>query len=192
MAIGLAEAIGVPFREGLVRDGYAGGRSFILQPVLREIAVRRKLSAVSAHVRGKRVAIGDDSMIRGTTMRVQSEMLREAGAKEIHVVISSPPIIDPCVYGIDMSDPGTLIARRHMRPDGTVDTNAIAKELKVNSVTYLGVEGLKRAVGSAAGAVCTACMTGQYPTRTPERASTFLGTPRLQVPLSISVTTRAT
>lgn len=188
MAIGLAEALCVPFREGFVRDGYAGGRSFILRPELRKVAVQRKLSVVKAHVQGKRVVIGDDSMIRGNTMETIVGMLRNAGAAEVHVVISSPPITDPCVYGIDIGDPNTLIARKHMRPDGTVDTEAIAKELNVDSVTYLGVEGLKRAVRPAIGsAVCTACMTGEYPTRTPARASTFVGIPRMRAPVSSQV-----
>ena len=160
-AIGFAEQTGIPYELGLIKNRYVG-RTFI-QPSqeLREQGVKMKLSAVRGVVEGKRVVMIDDSIVRGTTSRRIVRLLREAGATEVHVRISSPPITNPCFYGIDTSSTSELIA-------ATKTVEEIRKEIGADTLAYLSVEGLLTGVGRSArhknNGQCLACFTGNYPT----------------------------
>ncbi|QQE74929.1 amidophosphoribosyltransferase [Brevibacillus composti] len=160
-AIGFAEATGIPYELGLIKNRYVG-RTFI-QPTqeLRERGVYMKLSAVRKVVEGKRVVMIDDSIVRGTTSSRIVQMLREAGAKEVHVRISSPPVMNPCFYGIDTSTRDELIASSQ-----TVEE--IRRFIGADSLSYLSVEGMLDAIGrrddSPDRGHCLACFTGKYPT----------------------------
>ncbi len=160
-AIGYAEATGIPYELGLIKNRYVG-RTFI-QPsqALREQGVKMKLSAVRGIVEGKRVVMVDDSIVRGTTSRRIVTLLREAGAKEVHVRISSPPIKNPCFYGIDTSSSSELIAAEH-------SIEEIREIIGADSLSFLSVEGIQKSIGreDANGKCgqCLACFTGDYPT----------------------------
>lgn len=155
-AMGYAQASGIPYGFGFVKNRYVG-RSFI-QPTqdLREQAVRLKLAAVRSAVEGKRVVMIDDSIVRGTTCRHLVEMLREAGAREVHMLVSSPPFRFPCFYGTDVSSGDTLIADRL-----TVDETA--REIGADSLGYLSLQSVENMAGDAACGFCTACFSGRYP-----------------------------
>ncbi|MCY9282181.1 amidophosphoribosyltransferase [Bacillus haynesii] len=160
-AIGYAEATGIPYELGLIKNRYVG-RTFI-QPsqALREQGVRMKLSAVRGVVEGKRVVMVDDSIVRGTTSRRIVTMLREAGATEVHVRISSPPIAHPCFYGIDTSTHEELIASSH-------SVEEIRQEIGADTLSFLSIEGLLSGIGRQYEGEncgqCMACFTGKYPT----------------------------
>ncbi|MFN2747949.1 MULTISPECIES: amidophosphoribosyltransferase [Bacillus] len=160
-AIGYAEATGIPYELGLIKNRYVG-RTFI-QPSqsLREQGVRMKLSAVRGVVEGKRVVMVDDSIVRGTTSRRIVTMLREAGATEVHVRISSPPIAHPCFYGIDTSTHEELIASSH-------SVEEIRQEIGADTLSFLSIEGLLSGIGRKYEdencGQCMACFTGKYPT----------------------------
>ncbi|MFP3392495.1 amidophosphoribosyltransferase [Brevibacillus sp. SIMBA_040] len=160
-AIGFAEATGIPYEIGLIKNRYVG-RTFI-QPSqeLRERAVYLKLSAVRKVVEGKRVVMIDDSIVRGTTSNRIVRMLREAGAKEVHVRISSPPVMNSCFYGIDTSTRDELIA-------ATKSIEEIRQIIEADSLSFLSVEGMIEAIGRQDSAPnkghCLACFTGEYPT----------------------------
>lgn len=160
-AIGYAEASGIPYEMGLIKNRYVG-RTFI-QPSqsLREQGVKMKLSPVRGVVEGKRVIMVDDSIVRGTTSKRIVKMLKEAGATEVHVVISSPPIEHPCFYGIDTSTKEELIASSHSVED-------IREIIGADSLTFLSVEGMIEAIGRKGSGEncgqCLACFTGKYPT----------------------------
>ena len=160
-AIGYAEASGIPYEMGLIKNRYVG-RTFI-QPSqsLREQGVKMKLSPVRGVVEGKRVVMVDDSIVRGTTSRRIVRMLKDAGAKEVHVVISSPPIKNPCFYGIDTSKKEELIAN-------SKSVEEIREIIGADSLTFLSVEGMVEAIGrqfpGENRGSCLACFTGNYPT----------------------------
>ncbi|ASJ57121.1 amidophosphoribosyltransferase [Brevibacillus formosus] len=160
-AIGFAEATGIPYEIGLIKNRYVG-RTFI-QPSqeLRERAVYLKLSAVRKVVEGKRVVMIDDSIVRGTTSNRIVRMLREAGAKEVHVRISSPPVMNSCFYGIDTSSREELIA-------ATKSVEEIRRIIEADSLSFLSVEGMIDAIGRTDSAPnrghCLACFNGEYPT----------------------------
>lgn len=160
-AIGYAEASGIPYEMGLVKNRYVG-RTFI-QPSqsLREQGVKMKLSPVRGVVEGKRVIMVDDSIVRGTTSRRIVTMLKDAGATEVHVVISSPPIKNPCFYGIDTSTKEELIASSN-------SVEEIRELIGADSLTFISVEGMLEAVGRVDKdkncGQCLACFTGEYPT----------------------------
>lgn len=161
-AIGFADEAGIPYRPGIARNPYSNGRSFIqANQALREEVVRDKLRVNPAIVEGKRVVITDDSIIRGTTMRTVIRILRDAGATEVHLRISSPPNKWPCFYGMDTGDPKTLLARQH----ATVD--AMCDFLGADSLGFLSQEGLKQAISPRVGQVCMACMDKRYATEVP-------------------------
>ncbi len=161
-AMGFAEATGIPFELGLIKNRYVG-RTFI-QPSqeLREQGVKMKLSAVRKVVEGKRVVMVDDSIVRGTTSRRIVNLLREVGATEVHVRVSSPPVKNPCFYGIDTADRGQLIASNH-----TVEE--IREAINADSLAFLSTEGMIEAIGRTSNAKnrghCLACFTGEYPTK---------------------------
>jgi len=160
-ALGYARASGIPFDYGFIRNHYVG-RTFI-QPAQsrRGLDVRIKLNAIADVVRGKRVVVVDDSIVRGNTSRTRLSMLREAGAREIHLRISSPPIRHPCYFGIDFPTAAELAA--HER---TVEE--VRAMIGVDSLGYLSVEGLLAAVTGPPEHYCAACFTGDYPCAVPE------------------------
>lgn len=161
-AIGFAEESGLPYELGLIKNRYVG-RTFI-QPTqeLRERGVKMKLSPVVQVVKGKRVVMVDDSIVRGTTSRRIVTMLKEAGAAEVHVVISSPPMSNPCYYGIDTSSSEELIA-------STKTVEEIRDTIGADSLTFLSPEGMieatERPFDEQNRGLCLACFTGEYPTQ---------------------------
>jgi len=158
-AIGFSRAIGVPFSEGLIKNRYIQ-RTFI-QPdqELRAQGVRLKFNPL-AEVAGKRLVVVDDSIVRGNTTRQIVQMLFDAGAAEVHVRISSPPVIGQCFYGIDLADPAEMIAA-----DKTVDE--IREYIGATSLAYLSHDGLVEATKRPRSELCRACLTGDYPTAVP-------------------------
>lgn len=158
-ALGYAEESGVPFALGLTRNHYAG-RSFILPTKSeRELAVRMKLHAVEEVVRGKRIAIVDDSLVRGTTSGIIVRLLKEAGAKEVHLRLSSPELRWPCYYGIDIPTREELISNR-------LDSAGIAEHTGADSVRFLPLAVMRACLHAPEGEYCCACFDGAYPTRT--------------------------
>jgi amidophosphoribosyltransferase len=156
-ALGFARGSGLPFEWGLIRNHYVG-RTFI-QPRQgqRSLGVKIKLNPVRQVIEGRRVVLIDDSIVRGTTSRKIVRMVREAGAREVHIRISSPPTIGPCYYGIDTPLKSELIASSH-------STAEIRRFIEADSLAYLSHEGLLKAGGDAAGRRhCTACFSGRYP-----------------------------
>ena len=154
--IGYAERAGITFEKGLVRNHYVG-RTFIEpKDSIRHFGVKIKLNAIREIIDGKRVVVVDDSIVRGTTSRKIIKMIRNAGAEEVHMRISSPPTICPCYYGIDTPSKEELIASEY-----TVEE--INRFLTSDSLGYLSVDGMFRAVKEAGGSFCTACFTGEYP-----------------------------
>ena len=159
-AIGFSRALNIPFSEGLIKNRYVG-RTFI-QPdqALRDQGIKAKFNPL-AELAGKRVVVVDDSIVRGSTTRKIVAMLFEAGATEVHVRISSPPIVSPCFYGIDMANEGELIAAGR-----TIDE--VRDEIGATSLAYLSLDGLQAATRRPENTFCRACLTRQYPTRIPE------------------------
>ncbi|MGA2090990.1 MAG: amidophosphoribosyltransferase [Endomicrobiales bacterium] len=154
-AIGYGQAAGIPYETGLIRNHYIG-RTFI-EPsqTIRDFGAKIKYNPVRDILKGKSVVVVDDSIVRGTTSRKLVKMIKNAGAKEVHLCISSPPITDPCFYGIDTPNKEELIAANN-----TVEK--IRKYLGVDSMHYLSIEGLIEATGSPQDRFCTACFTGKY------------------------------
>ncbi|HZK18051.1 MAG TPA: amidophosphoribosyltransferase [Clostridia bacterium] len=151
-----AQESGIPYEDGLMKNRYVG-RAFIQSsPHMRDLAVKLKLNAVRNELENKRIIMVDDSIVRGTTSGKIANMLRECGAKEVHVRISSPPVILPCYYGIDTSDESQLIAA--CKPVGE-----ICKDVGADSLHYLSLEGLVSIFGEQKGDFCTACFSGDYP-----------------------------
>ncbi len=154
--LGYAEESGIPFALGLVRNHYVG-RTFIEpKQAIRHFGVKVKLNPVREVVDGKRVVMIDDSIVRGTTSRKIVKMLREAGAKEVHVRVSSPPTVNSCHYGIDTPTRSELIAANQ-------SVEEIRRYIEADSLGYLSVEGMLDAFGRPQQATCTACFTGIYP-----------------------------
>ncbi len=158
-AIGYAEQCGLPYEMGVIKNRYIG-RTFI-QPSqeLRDQGVKMKLSPVKGVIEGKKVVMIDDSIVRGTTSRRIVRLLKEAGAKEVHVRISSPRIENPCLYGIDMSTKEELIAANYTNDE-------ICDIIEADSIAFLSVEGMEKAIvkdRTINQGICAACMTGNYP-----------------------------
>src|SRR5579884_929048 len=158
-AIGFARAAGIPFSEGLIKNRYVG-RTFI-QPEqgMREQGIRMKFNPL-AEVADKRLVVVDDSIVRGSTTRQIVQMLRDAGAAEVHVRISSPPVVSPCFYGIDLASEDEMIAARSTVED-------VRRAIGATTLAYLSLEGLQASTRRPASALCRACLTREYPTRTP-------------------------
>ncbi len=159
-AIGFAERSGIPFGEGLIKNRYIG-RTFI-QPTqsIRQLGVKLKLNPLRGVISGKRLVVVDDSIVRGTTSKQIVSILKEAGASEVHMRISSPPIRYPCFYGIDTAVRSELIASR-------LDVEEIRKFLGADSLYYLSMENLVKSCGSPKEMFCTACFDGSYPIDVP-------------------------
>jgi len=162
-AIGFARALGIPFSEGLIKNRYVQ-RTFI-QPgqELRKQGIRMKYHPV-AEVAGKRVVAVDDSIVRGNTTEQIVRMLFDAGATEVHVRISSPPVVGQCFYGIDLADPSEMIAAGRTIED-------VREKIGATSLAYLSHDGLVESTQRPATALCRACLTGDYPTRIPAEAA---------------------
>ena len=159
-ALGYSRATGIPFAEGLMKNRYVH-RTFIMpSQAARDLGVKMKLNPVRAVVDGRKVVLVDDSIVRGTTMKRIVSMLRDAGAKEVHVRIGSPPIVSPCYLGIDMNTRTQLVAANH-----TVDE--IRKLIGADSLSYISLDGLQEAIGHEPRDLCTGCLTGVYPVEIP-------------------------
>ncbi len=174
-SIGYASQSGLPFRFGLVRNHYIG-RTFIEpKQSIRSFGVRLKLNPVRDLIQGRRVVLIDDSIVRGTTSKKIVRLVREAGAREVHVRISCPPTVSPCYYGVDTPDKAELIAAR-MTVEGVRDF------IEADSLGYLSLEGMLEACGLPAETSCAACWTGDYPTRINARAETMYAREHEPVP----------
>src|SRR5277367_3185676 len=156
-ALGYASESGLPFKHGLIRNHYVG-RTFI-EPsqAIRDFGVKLKLNPVRHLLEGKRVVLVDDSLVRGTTSRKIVRMMRQAGAREVHLRISCPPTISPCFYGVDTPNKSELIAANN-----TIEE--IRRFIEADSLAYLSMHGLRQSVGDNRGEYCYACYTGDYPT----------------------------
>ena len=165
-AIGYAQESGIPFGQGLVKNSYVG-RTFI-QPsqTIRQLGIRLKLNPLREVIRGRRLVVVDDSIVRGNTQRALVRMLREAGAADVHVRISSPPVMWPCFYGIDFATRAELIATG-------LGVEEIRTSIGADSLAYLSQQGLVAATGQREDALCLACFTGRYPVEVPPRAATL-------------------
>ena len=163
-AIGYAKESGIPFGLGLVKNSYVG-RTFI-QPsqTIRQLGIRLKLNPLREIIEGKRIVVVDDSIVRGNTQRAIVRMLREAGAREIHVRISSPPVKWPCYYGIDFATKAELIANG-------LEVEEIRRSIGADSLGYVSIDGLISATQVPSERLCSACFTGEYPMRIPEDMS---------------------
>jgi amidophosphoribosyltransferase len=156
-AIGYAAESGLPFEMALIRNHYVG-RTFIEpKQSIRDFGVKLKLNPVRHLIEGKRVILVDDSLVRGTTSRKIVRMMRQAGAKEVHLRISCPPTISPCYYGVDTPDRDELIACNQSLEE-------IRSYVEADSLAYLSEEGLRKAVSDSKGEFCYSCYTGRYPT----------------------------
>ncbi len=165
-AIGYAAESGISFRFGLVRNHYVG-RTFIEpKQAIRSFGVRIKLNPVRDLIVGRRVVLIDDSIVRGTTSKKIVQMVREAGAKEIHVRISCPPTVSPCYYGVDTPNKSELIASQ-------MSVNEICQYIGADSLGYLSLEGMIEASGLKPNSVCVACWNEDYPTRITPQAETM-------------------
>jgi amidophosphoribosyltransferase len=171
-AIGFAQQSGIPYGLGLVKNSYVG-RTFI-QPsqTIRQLGIRLKLNPLREIIEGKRIVVVDDSIVRGNTQRAIVRMLREAGAREIHVRISSPPVEWPCYYGIDFASRAELIA-------SGLEIEEIRRSIGSDSLSYVSMEGLIAATTIDENKLCTACFTGTYPIAVPADMSE--GKMRLEV-----------
>ena len=162
-AVGYAAESGIPFAQGLTKNAYVG-RTFI-QPsqTIRQLGIRLKLNPLREVIRDRRLVVVDDSIVRGNTQRAMVKMLREAGAKEVHVRISSPPVTWPCFYGIDFATRAELIATG-MTPE------QICASINADSLGYISLTGMVEATNQPASQLCTACFSGSYPIELPAEA----------------------
>ncbi len=172
-AIGYAEQSGIPYGQGLVKNAYVG-RTFI-QPsqTIRQLGIRLKLNPLREVIEGKRLVVVDDSIVRGNTQRALVRMLREAGAREVHIRISSPPVKWPCFYGIDFATRAELIANG-------LNIDEIATSLGADSLGYISLEGMIESTTIPADRLCRACFDGVYPVALPDPEQ--LGKHLLEVP----------
>ena len=156
-ALGYSIGSGIPYEEGFMKNRFVG-RTFILpDQKLREQAVSMKMNAIRSTVNGKRILIVDDSIVRGTTLKKLINVLRDAGAKEVHVRIGSPPIIAPCYYGVDMKSRDQFIATKY-------SVDEIREIIGADSLAYISLDGMVKALGFPAEDLCLACTNGLYPT----------------------------
>src|SRR5690606_32665056 len=164
-AIGYAEASGIPYGQGLVKNAYVG-RTFI-QPsqTIRQLGIRLKLNPLKNVIRGKRLIVIDDSIVRGNTQRALIRMLREAGALEVHVRIASPPVRWPCFYGVDFPSRAELIANAGSGPN---DVESVRRVIGADTLSYVSLEDMVAASEQPMSRLCTACFTGNYPIPIPD------------------------
>jgi amidophosphoribosyltransferase len=168
-AIGFSIASGIPYEEGFMKNRFAE-RTFILPDQKeRELAVSMKMNPIKSTVKGKRMVVVDDSIVRGTTLKKLVAMLRKAGAEEVHVRVGSPPVIAPCYYGVDMKSREQFVANGRTAED-------ICGVLGADSLGYISIGGLIEAIGKPEGELCLACINGRYPTRIPGEVQRFQST----------------
>jgi amidophosphoribosyltransferase len=174
MALGFAEECGIKLEYGLIRNHYVG-RTFINPTqAARNAKVKIKFNPVREVLAGKRVAVVDDSLVRGTTSKGLVQMIRAAGAREVHFRVASPPITGPCYYGIDTPTRSELIASSH-------SVEEIRQHLGVESLGYLSLEGMLRAAGGDPAEFCHACFSGEYPTAIPDTHQTRYAAPLVPI-----------
>ena len=163
-AVGFARKSKKPYEVGMIRNHYVG-RTFI-QPsqFIRDFRVKVKLNPIKDVIKGNRLAVVEDSIVRGTTSRARAKTIRDSGAKKIHMRISCPPIKAPCFYGIDFPTKKELIAANH-------SVQEIQDFMKLDSLKYLSKEGMLKAMLLPACEFCTACFDGNYPTKLPKKFS---------------------
>ncbi|MGL4177545.1 MAG: amidophosphoribosyltransferase [Dermatophilaceae bacterium] len=175
-AIGYAQESGIPYGQGLVKNSYVG-RTFIApSQTIRQLGIRLKLNPLRDVIRGKRLVVVDDSIVRGNTQRALVRMLREAGAAEVHVRISSPPVRWPCFYGIDFATRAELIATG-------LGVDEVCRSIGADTLGYISEQGMVDASGQAPERLCTACFTGTYPVPLPEDGRLGKGVLELELPL---------
>jgi amidophosphoribosyltransferase len=164
-AVGYAQESGIPYGQGLTKNAYVG-RTFI-QPsqTIRQLGIRLKLNPLKEVIRGKRLIVVDDSIVRGNTQRSLVRMLREAGAVEVHVRIASPPVKWPCFYGIDFATPAELIANAVENEDEMLE--AVRHAIGADTLGYISQHGMVAATEQPASRLCTACFDGNYPIELP-------------------------
>ncbi|MFA6805694.1 MAG: amidophosphoribosyltransferase [Candidatus Methanomethylophilaceae archaeon] len=168
-AIGFSIASGIPYEEGFMKNRFAE-RTFILPDQKeREMAVSMKMNPIKSTVAGKRLLIVDDSIVRGTTLKKLISMLRDAGAKEVHVRVGSPPVVAPCYYGVDMKSRDQFIANHH-------SVEEIRDIIGADSLGYISIDGLVEAIGKPKNELCLACVNAEYPTRIPGEKQRFQST----------------
>jgi amidophosphoribosyltransferase len=155
-AVGYSRRSGIPYAEGLIKNRYVG-RTFI-QPTdgMRQLGLRLKLNPLPSVIKGKRVVVIDDSIVRGNTSRKLVKLLFEAGAKEVHFRVSSPPITGPCYYGIDMDTRDQLVGANY-------SVEEIRDHIGATTLAYLSTEAMVAATGQPRGRLCRACFDGDYP-----------------------------
>lgn len=163
-AIGYSAESGISFRQAIIRNHYIG-RTFI-EPTqnIRSFGVRLKLNPIKDLIQGRRIVLVDDSIVRGTTSKKIVQMVREAGAREVHVRISCPPTISPCYYGVDTPRKAELIAAQ-------MSVEEVCRYIEADTLAYLSLEGMLEAIGIEKDSVCTACWSGKYPTLIAKSAS---------------------
>ena len=168
-AVGYAQESGIPYGQGLMKNAYVG-RTFI-QPsqTIRQLGIRLKLNPLKEVIRGKRLIVVDDSIVRGNTQRALVRMLREAGAVEVHVRIASPPVKWPCFYGIDFPSPAELIANAVEDEDEMLE--AVRHAINADTLGYISLRGLIAATEQPASRLCTACFDGKYPIELPSETA---------------------
>ena len=155
-AIGYSNESKIPYTEGLIRNRYVG-RTFISpNQKLRDLGVKTKFNVLNEIVRDKKIILIDDSIVRGTTTSRVIEMIKEAGAKEVHMRVSSPPITSPCFFGVDMATTSELIANQY-------NIEEIRKIIGADSLGFLSIDALQKSVNSKKNNYCRACFTGDYP-----------------------------
>jgi amidophosphoribosyltransferase len=164
-AVGYAQESGIPYGQGLMKNAYVG-RTFI-QPsqTIRQLGIRLKLNPLKEVIRGKRLIVVDDSIVRGNTQRALLRMLREAGALEVHVRIASPPVKWPCFYGIDFPSPAELIANAVQDEEEMLE--AVRHAIGADTLGYISLRGMVAASEQPASRLCTACFDGKYPIHLP-------------------------
>ncbi|MCI4365086.1 MAG: amidophosphoribosyltransferase [Thermoplasmata archaeon] len=165
-ALGFSEGTGVPYAEALIKNRFVERTFIIPDQKRRELEVRVKLHPVPGLLKGKRVALVDDSIVRGTTLREIVGMVRQAGAATVDVRVGCPPIIAPCYFGIDMKERRELIAHERNEED-------VARLIGADSVHYLSMDGLVESIGHSAESLCLGCLTGRYPVDVPEERHRF-------------------
>lgn len=164
-AVGYAQESGIPFAQGLMKNAYIG-RTFI-QPsqTIRQQGIRLKLNPMKEVIKGKRLIVVDDSIVRGNTQRALIRMLREAGAAEVHVRIASPPVRWPCFYGIDFASPAELIANGVDSSDGMLE--GVRRAIGADSLGYVSIDSMVEATNHPMSSLCCACFNGEYPIALP-------------------------
>jgi amidophosphoribosyltransferase len=168
-AVGYAQESGIPYGQGLTKNAYVG-RTFI-QPsqTIRQLGIRLKLNPLKEVIRGRRLIVVDDSIVRGNTQRALVRMLREAGAVEVHVRIASPPVKWPCFYGIDFATPAELIANAVESKSEMLE--AVCHAIGADTLGYISLEAMIAATEQPASRLCCACFDGRYPIELPSETA---------------------